>query len=456
MSIGHHPGAVNFWQVAAGTRAATALLLVNRSERPAPIRVRDIDAPFGASASVSEIEARRAARVDVWCDAPTTPGELAGTLSIEAGRETIAVPLRATSIAIPEAPALDAPLRVTAHARESTETDIVGHYTVELPRVPAVRHAPVLELDAVGLPSGASAEFAAARATLGVERFVTFVVRASKQAAARDFPFAVRGRVAGTALELVSATVIFMSWNPPFCSCPDGTPKPTLFKIAERLVNMPDAGGPAGPLGQPTMAEVRVTLDGPALGDCCRQGAKFRLTIVIDSMVGGTNNEIATLWLWAGGSGALPLISATGGKADPIDEGAGNAVNFNGPLPDPSTRAVLQTSHDVEIKCGPPTDCPCTPTDDTLDTSVTLGGGGNPVWVVNVGWRVGVRGRHCVIENRTAAIDYVVFFAGTNIYNPRTGKYIDWFGDDDGDGEFNMVEIQKGTDPDDPTSKPSH
>jgi hypothetical protein len=457
MSLQVFPPRINFWQALAGTRQTMVLLCRNTSASAATIRLRRLDAPFNASPEVLRIGPEEIAPIHVSFEAPDAPGDFRGVLIADTkDSEPFTVPLEAASVAAaPIRPLEDATLSVSANAHEFTEREVIAHYTVAIPSGAA--DPLTLELDAVDLPSGFVADFATRHVSPSRGQLVALVIRAPKAAAAHDVRFAVRGILRGPDVELLlpPVPVIFPSHAPPSCQCPIGMPDPTLFTIAEQLATMPDPDDVAGPGGLPPLLQVRATLAGPPIGDCCK-GAKFRLTVVLDSLVGPTNSTRAAFWLWMAGKGigGTELKAFTNSVREEIEPGAGNTVNFNGPAP--TARAVVQMRHEVALVCALPPDCLCGSVGEEFFTDIELdiAGARLPKWRITVKWHVGISGQQCVIALREAVIDRVLFQTDANVFNPRKGRFIAMSADDDGDGVDNYDELMAGADPDDPASVP--
>jgi hypothetical protein len=487
---------LHFWDVLRGEWGTEKLFIVNPGPKPATITIATSDTPeFEILPFDAIIPAGGQTRIDVRfapgpldvCSAilnfVTDPPsrDLMTVRAFGTASDFVELPLEKTTV-----------LNVLDETVHSSEEGVRIFYTIELPPTGPTRVRDAeMHLSLQGaLPPGAQATFFDPILPVGGHELSILEIFAPSGTPPMDVALSVVGDVFIAGLPAFSVTAVPLIiipspiWIPfPFfCPCPPELPAPSMSRLDNDTYNFPDARpgeDGAGNPNQPSshiVATAEATLTGPMVDECC-VGAKFQLTLTIDSQVSGTDENISSFLLAiarlmkAGymvtarttGTGAQ-FISSTGPMPGCDDGGLTNddVVNDMGEevWPDRDdrgyARSQLTTVETLNVYCLGPT-WPCLTAGKSFKTTFEVTG--ENAGYLEVFWNVFITGQNCRITGVTGEIVRMVYVHKSDdmppkeqVYDPLNDTLLDRDADKDGDGKSNYAEVRAGTDPQDPGS----
>lgn len=439
--------AVSFPRIISGASISDLIVLSNNGVRPVRLLGVSVGGPFAVEMVTGTLDLDAQAMLIVTFNAPDSIGDFESTIEIltdQTENPVVRIPVKGEASNIREVPLEPTVgLRITSDGVRWAGEGIEANFTVEIPPSGPTRLEAEMVLSASPVPPpGVTVEFSESRLRLGRRHLVE--MRVLLPELANGFQFHVLGQVMvqGEQAFVVSAPVGpigFEGLPGASCNCAPGTPVPTRNLLESESAGYPD---PVPNLGRgvlPDVGMITATIEGPRIGECCKNGA-FHFVLTVDSDVNGANNAVTGNFLDQArqGQNGLGLRATTNGRPSPINNGPNH-------LP---PRHELQTSHEVPINCGGVL-CPCAADRQQHITVFALTGVG-AAGEVEVHWTVDVGGSNCVLNGVTATVDRIVFLRnepqlGSVVYAPDQDKYVPREGDDDGDGIKNYKEVVDGT-----------
>lgn len=459
---------LRFWEVPRGQSREEHLLLYNGGADPVTLLDVTIDRPeftvldFDAKldpGTLGTVRVRFKPEVDNRTDA---------TLSISlSGGWPLAIPVSGRTSDLIEVPLEESlELRLLEGATIVREEGVRLTYTVELPPVGPTAADATVELSLGGtLPPGVEIDFARTALPAGGRELVSLDLFAPRGTPPVDSQIYVIGdvRIGGEATFtatsnsfLVPGPVIAQAADP--CEC-DG-PDPTLNELDRETMEIPDAQPAPGtePSDHP-VALATAILKGPKSGECC-PGARFEMTLTVDSEVGGNNESLTAYFLLAGLCDTEPgnsfsASAETNGTSQGIDRGSGDSgltcADLANQNPRTTPRAVIETKRSVDVDCSGP-EWPCKVPENDFKTTLTLSG--PEAGAIEVHWKITIGGKECLISSVTGTIEQIVYLhesddtpPKTQVYSPDKDDFYDKTADPDGDGRSNYDEVREGKDP---------